>query len=428
MMPDVNENSASEYLGVSFDGIIENRFTDISTLYVGEENIVLKAKRYGKWWILKGLSASPHETELQRQSLRKEFDIMAQLSHTSVVDVVALEHVEHRGVFIVMEYVEGTTLDRWLDNKPGRKQRRLVARQIVRAVEYIHSKNIVHRDIKPTNIMVTANGESVKLIDFGLADSDSHAVLKQPAGTMRYMAPEQAKIATPDVRNDIYSLGVLLDEMQLGYGGIVRKCKSSIERRYRNATELEKAIAGRNNRKRVVMLIAFTAALISVIVTAIIGMSQIGLLRRQNERSAGTADSLRHVIAQQKIELDIQATQLDSITQINREAEIKTRRHNEVVNNGMEIITRYVRNSPLKQHVDTLTNHKWFNYELTRSPLLEELYHEVDIYMKSLGDDEFSEVEKSGIRSTLTDYAQKAISPIFNKLQSLSNNDSTVKK
>lgn len=70
--------------------------------------------------------------------------------------------------------------------------------------------------MKPQNIMVTHNGHYLKIIDFGLADTDSHAILKQPASTLKYMAPEQAQHAVPDVRNDIYSLGVILQEMELG--------------------------------------------------------------------------------------------------------------------------------------------------------------------------------------------------------------------
>lgn len=67
--------------------------------------------------------------------------------------------------------------------------------------------------LKPSNVMITHNGGYVKLIDFGLADTDSHTILKQPAGTLSYMAPEQAQMAQADVRNDIYSLGVIMQEM-----------------------------------------------------------------------------------------------------------------------------------------------------------------------------------------------------------------------
>ena len=79
-----------------------------------------------------------------------------------------------------------------------------IAEELMDAVGYLHSKGIVHRDLKPENILITRNGEHLKLIDFGLADSDSYAILKQPAGTSGYMSPEQKVTAVADVRNDIY--------------------------------------------------------------------------------------------------------------------------------------------------------------------------------------------------------------------------------
>ena len=72
---------------------------------------------------------------------------------------------------------------------------------------------MLYRDLKPENILVTRNGENIKLIDFGLADTDGHAVLKQPAGTPRYMSPEQKVKAEADARNDIYSLGIIMEQM-----------------------------------------------------------------------------------------------------------------------------------------------------------------------------------------------------------------------
>ena len=84
--------------------------------------------------------------------------------------------------------------------------------------------------------MVTRNGQRLKLIDFGMADTDQHAILKQPAGTIQYMAPEQAQTSVPDIRNDIYSLGIIISQLQLGHGykKIVERCLKPIGQRYQS--------------------------------------------------------------------------------------------------------------------------------------------------------------------------------------------------
>ena len=199
-----------------------------------EVNVVAKAKRYGRWWLLKGLRQEVAEEVAYQQRLRKELEILMELQHANVVTAVGMEEVENLGLCIVMEHADGVTLKEWLCGSTTRQARRRIAKELTEAVGYIHSKGIVHRDLKPENVIITRNGENVKLIDFGLADTDSHAVLKQPAGTPKYMSPEQAQTPTADVRNDIYSLGVIFSQMDLGrgYRNIIKRCRKPIEQRY----------------------------------------------------------------------------------------------------------------------------------------------------------------------------------------------------
>jgi len=116
--------------------------------------------------------------------------------------------------------------------KPSRHSRVEIARQLLSAIGYVHSKQIVHRDLKPSNIIITHNGENFKIIDFGLADTDAHCICKQPAGTVRFMSPEQMSSSVADVRNDIYSIGVILEELRLGWCvmPVVWRCKRPIEK------------------------------------------------------------------------------------------------------------------------------------------------------------------------------------------------------
>lgn len=266
----VNDNNASGYVMDSFEGI-ERVFTDVEILSTSEMNIVAKAKRYGRWWLLKGLQKEKAQETAYQQRLRKEFDLMMQLQHPNIVSVVGLEKVEGLGVCIVMEYVDGMTLKEWIVTSPELTRKRKIASELIDVVGYLHSKGIVHRDLKPENILISRNGEYLKLIDFGLADSDSYAVLKQPAGTSGYMSPEQKVTTIADVRNDIYSLGVIFSEMGIGYTSIINRCKLPIDKRYQSIAELENDFSNKATQKRRYLL--FVAVVVFVVIAGIWGYS-----------------------------------------------------------------------------------------------------------------------------------------------------------
>ena len=145
--------------------------------------------------------------------------------------------------------------------------------QLLDALQYVHSKQIVHRDLKPSNIMLTHNGRRVKLIDFGLADTDSYAILKQPAGTPHYMSPEQLSTRRADIRNDIYSLGCIIEAMGMGrrYDAVVRRCKARANARYGDVEALRRAflaVEERRHRKRVLVVGLVLLMTMAVIVGA----------------------------------------------------------------------------------------------------------------------------------------------------------------
>ena len=228
----MDQASISGFVVDSFEGV-NDHFTSLEVLDTHGHNVLARAKRFGRWYLLKGLAPEVAEQHAYHEMLVKEFDIMMRLQHPGVVQVVSLEDVDGLGKCIVMEWVEGVTLSDWLADKPTRAERRKVAQQLMDALAHVHQHGVVHRDIKPSNIMVTTNGQNVKIIDFGLADTDVHAVLKQPAGTARYMAPEQASASKPDLRNDIYSLGLVLRDLKLGrkYDKAIARCLAPIDSR-----------------------------------------------------------------------------------------------------------------------------------------------------------------------------------------------------
>lgn len=235
----------------STSGIINGSFiteTDALTVYESSSsrgfNQVVKIRRQGKWFILKGLNPEYRDQQAYVELLKKEFDLGTQLDHPNIVKILAKEMNPEIGPCIVMEYVDGVTLDEFLAAKPSMAARKKVVEQLVEVLAYIHGKQIIHRDLKPSNILVTRNGNNVKIIDFGLSDADDYAVLKQPAGTLKYMAPEQKE---PDVkidgRADLYAFGLLLKGIfPHRYKHIAAKCsRADRERRYANAEALRKA-------------------------------------------------------------------------------------------------------------------------------------------------------------------------------------------
>ena len=154
-----------------------------------------------------------------KRRFKNESKAIALLSHPNIVKVYDVNFGE-KLQYIVMEYIDGITLKEYI-NKQGAitwNDALFFMTQILRAVQHAHDKGIVHRDIKPQNIILLSNG-NIKVTDFGIARfsrSDTKTLTEQAIGSVHYIAPEQAKGETTDEKADIYSLGVVLYEMLSG--------------------------------------------------------------------------------------------------------------------------------------------------------------------------------------------------------------------
>ena len=148
-------------------------WTDIALFQQRNHNMLYHAKRYGKYFVLKGLSADSQSLTDHLLLQEREFALGVSLSHPHIAETYSLEEVEGYGRCIVMEYVDGTTLAEWLTTNPSKSARQRVMMQLLDALEYIHSLQLVHHDLKSSNILITRNGQNVKLIDFGLSQTDA---------------------------------------------------------------------------------------------------------------------------------------------------------------------------------------------------------------------------------------------------------------
>lgn len=209
--------SLHENASLDFGNFTSDRFCNIQLLYSSSSGRMelYSAIRYGRRFILKAIKDSFRDDPVINLVLRKEFEIGISLDHPNIRRTVGFEKVPGLGWAIVLEYTDGSTLDRAIANgRINKDNARTVASQLVDAIGYLHNRQTVHRDIKPANILFTHSGNTVKLIDFSLSDSESYIIIKNPAGTRKYMAPEQLlPDARASVRADIYSFGLVLRQL-----------------------------------------------------------------------------------------------------------------------------------------------------------------------------------------------------------------------
>ena len=210
---------------------LANTFTDIKELSVqGAMSTVYQGKKYGKWHIIKRIKPQFKDNPQYRELFMKEFDNGVQLDHPNIVRFED-KGEDADGLWYTMEYVDGRPLSDMIKSGELIKNERLtrsIITQLCDALTYVHKKQIVHRDLKPDNILVTYRGDNVKVLDFGLAYSDSYDDHLVKAGTPKYAAPEQMnKGNLVDQRADIYAVGLILLEMCTG--SLVDKTASTVQ-------------------------------------------------------------------------------------------------------------------------------------------------------------------------------------------------------
>ena len=202
-------------------------------------NDLYRTSRNGRLFVYKALKPEYVGNMMYEDLLRKDFNIGFSLQHGHICQYYTYSYIPEIGNVIVMEWVDGVTLEQMLPQlRRDKKLAIKVVRELCDALDYMAQKQVYHRDLKPENIIVTHNGNNVKIIDFGLSDSDSYASFKAPAGTRMYASPELIAGEQIDGRSDLWSLGVILGEM--GFKGkAVKKClKRDRDERYSTAAEL----------------------------------------------------------------------------------------------------------------------------------------------------------------------------------------------
>ena len=235
---------------------------DINLLQERTYTTIYTASRYGRRFVLKTHSSTCAELTDYRLQQEQEFQLGVQLVHPNIVATYGLEDIDGVGRCIVQEWIDGITLGEWLNSNPTNTARERVVTQLLEAIDYLHSLQLVHHDLKADNILITRNGSNVKLIDFGLSAIDAT------------LSP-----IPNDPKRDIQKVGQLIEIIVPNkYGRIVRKCKKGD---ISTINAIQMAIYKCN---RIVRIIPIVLSILLFIVAALLFYSSWNAKRVEQER------------------------------------------------------------------------------------------------------------------------------------------------
>lgn len=226
---------SSQELGV-------NHLTDYELLSDSGHNLVYRAQMGGKWVVLKAAKPDEGEQTRNRLLLEREFEIMHRLDSIYVVQTIAMVDDPQLGRSILMEYVHGRPLDKFVAGNPTSTERRRVADELMEALIFLHDRQIVHGDLKPSNILITDSGNHVRLIDFGFADNEAY--IAKNIGTSPSISTEEqlpTDVLLPE--RDIYALGKILSLLfPHSLKPVIRRCLASDRSRYISVRQVRAAL------------------------------------------------------------------------------------------------------------------------------------------------------------------------------------------
>lgn len=247
-------------------------FNDSHPIYDSQEPLPVngstcdayKVKLYGKLHFMKQLKPQYANDIRYREALRKEFETGFSLEHPHLVRYISCD-----GTSIVMEHVDGDTLQHLLTTDPAyftkKEHTDRLLLQLMDAVHYLHSHQVLHLDLKPANIMLTHVNHDVKLIDLGCCKTDSF--IDTQGHTEQYAAPEQLSGGDVDNRTDIYAIGKIIEQLPNHhiYNKVISKCTAQDKsQRYQSVDELKNDIRQKSNIRQFTFIILMIIALVNM--------------------------------------------------------------------------------------------------------------------------------------------------------------------
>lgn len=300
-------NESAVFENQDFELERNNSYCDFNLLKTTASSKLWRMSRDGKYFLVK---TTKDNSKHQKKMLRREYELSIGCDNPHIVHIFTYEHDIHNGDGIVMEYIEGRTLDEYLLEKPSLASRQRIFGELLSAVNYLHKRGILHNDLKPENILITRADDTLKIIDFGLADKDSYYVWKTLGCTQKYASPELRNQSKDiDARSDIYSIGVIMREIFEGrHSHIIKRCcKEKPQQCYSDVAELQKVWQGRN---RIWKWLAIICLLVVIAVPTILYAD----LKMEEERKNRYRENvIENVKAEVKLMFE---TALDSVAKI----------------------------------------------------------------------------------------------------------------
>lgn len=220
----IDKNHTSNQSSQADEMPLKASYTDYEVIPSQGYSLIVKCHKGDQTVILKGLKEENSKRTLLRNALKREFKQCQRLNHTGIIRYQGLVEVEGYGLCIEEEFVEGRTLQAYLKEQHTDDEKIAIVNQIADVLRYAHSQGVIHRNLKPSNVLITAQGDHVKLIDFNVLSLDD---VKATADTTRFMAPElKDETMTADGTADIYSLGTIMKAMglTLAYSEVIKRC------------------------------------------------------------------------------------------------------------------------------------------------------------------------------------------------------------
>ena len=331
---------SSQELGVE-------HLTDYELLSDSGHNLVYRAQMGGKWVVLK--AAKPTEGERTRNQLllEREFEIMHRLDSIYVVQTISMVDDPQLGRAILMEYVHGRPLDKFVAGNPTSTERRRVAEELMEALIFLHDRQIVHGDLKPSNILITDSGNHVRLIDFGFADNEAY--IAKNIGTSPSISTEEqlpTDVLLPE--RDIYALGKILSLLfPHSAKPIIRRCLASDRSRYTSVHQVRAALHRYWRMRWLLPLILAIAAIVAFVIVFLPSpkeTAQTFEIQTDTEIVVPVKPAVDSIWLNLKVQTDKQYTSLYCIY-----ADSLTNMPEKTTNAAIELLSGYA-NELLKEH------------------------------------------------------------------------------
>ena len=292
----------SESSFIQADGFT-HEWQDICLLQTRRVNVIYTGERYGRRFLLKTLQPKCAQLTEYRLQQEKEFRLGVALSHPNIATTYSLEEISPIGCCIVQEWIDGQTLNEWMQTKPSLRERRRVCEQLMSALVYLHAHQLVHHDLKSSNILITRNGNNVKLIDLGLSDSD-----------------DSTNPVCQDAKDDICTLAPILRALfPHRYSWIVRRCAKG---GYHNIEVLQKTWY---RRQRVWRMMPIILAMILLIIASVLFYLAFQERQAEQRRLEKMMSQVNEAFDKHEVELraaiDSAATFMEAVTTLSQTAQ-----------------------------------------------------------------------------------------------------------